>query len=79
VREEPGKDSHTFRVFIPVLLVELQAGALAERLEPADMVLLEGKLAYRTGKGKTEESGKLVVIYFAVERLNAGAMAVSAD
>ena len=57
--EEPGKDGHTFKTFIPVLIVEPQAEALAERLEPGDTSLLAGKLAYRAGQ--TKDSGKLLV------------------
>ena len=67
VCEEPGRDGYTFKTFVPCVVVGPQAEVLAERLEPNDMVLLEGKLSYRAGK--TKESGKLVVMGFAVEVL----------
>jgi single-stranded DNA-binding protein len=65
--EEPGREGGTYKTFIPVLVVGPQAEAMAERLEPGDVVLLEGKLAYCAGK--TKDSGKLVVVGSAVEIL----------
>lgn len=43
---EEGKLSTTFRTFIPVLIVGTHVEALAETIEPGDVVLLEGTLAY---------------------------------
>ena len=67
VCEDPSRDGATFKMFIPVLIIGTQAEALAERLEPGDVVLLEGKLAYQAGK--TKDSGKLIVTCFNVEVL----------
>jgi single-stranded DNA-binding protein len=74
---ETGRDGATFRTFVPCAVVGPQAEALAETLEPGDVVLHEGKLTYRAGK--TKESGKLVVTCFAVERLTPAAVAVCAN
>jgi single-stranded DNA-binding protein len=68
---EAGK-SGGFKAFIPVLIVGPQAEPLAESLEPGDLVLLEGRLAYR--KGKTKDSGRLEVVCFGVSRLASAAM-----
>jgi len=74
VCEEPGKDGASYKTFVPVVIIGPQAETLAETLEPGDMILLEGKLAYRAGK--TKESGKLAVTCFTVEVLaQSGALA----
>jgi single-stranded DNA-binding protein len=44
---ENGRHGATFRTFVPCVVVGPQAEALAETLEPGDVVLLEGKLTYR--------------------------------
>jgi single-stranded DNA-binding protein len=67
VCEEPGRQGGTFKTFVPVLIVGAQAEVLAETLEPGDVLLLDGKLAYRAGK--TKESGTLVVTCYRVEVL----------
>jgi primosomal replication protein N len=67
VCEEEGKVSTTFRTFIPVLIVGTQAEALAETLEPGDVVLLAGQLAYKAGTPR--DAGKLMVVCCGVERL----------
>jgi single-stranded DNA-binding protein len=56
-----------FKTFLPVQVYGAQAEALAETLQPGDVVLLDGKLACRAGK--TKDSGKLVVVCSAVEIL----------
>lgn len=60
-----------YKSFIPCLVVGVHAEALAEQLEPHDLILLEGKLAFKAGK--TKDAGKLVVTTFAVQRLQTAA------
>jgi hypothetical protein len=60
------------KAFMPVVIVGPQAQACPETLEPGDVLLLEGKLAYKVGK--TKDSGKLQVVAFAVERLPTAAV-----
>jgi single-stranded DNA-binding protein len=68
---EAGKTLE-FKALIPVLVVGGNAEPLAESFEPGDLVLLEGRLAYR--KGKTKESGRLEVVCFGVSRLTSAAV-----
>jgi single-stranded DNA-binding protein len=56
-----------FKTFLPVQVYGAQAEALAETLQPGDVVLLDGKLA--SCAGKTKDSDKLVVVCSAVEIL----------
>lgn len=74
---ETGYDGATFRTFVPYVVVGPQAEALAETLEPGDVVLLEGKLSYRSGK--TKESGKLVATCFAVEVLGRAPLSTATE
>jgi single-stranded DNA-binding protein len=66
VCEEP-RTGTCDKTFIPVLIVGAKAEDLAETLEAADQVLLEGSLAYRAGKAKGR--GTLVVTCDHVEVL----------
>jgi single-stranded DNA-binding protein len=69
VCEEAGRDGTVFKTFVPVLIVGAQAEHFAEILEPGEMCLVEGKLAFKAGK--TKESGKMSVVTYHVERLHA--------
>jgi single-stranded DNA-binding protein len=77
ISEEPGREGTTFKTFVPVRLVGMQAEYWAETLEAGDLVLVGGKLNYKAGK--TKDASTLVVTCFAVERLTAEAVAVSTD
>jgi single-stranded DNA-binding protein len=65
--EEPGREGATFKTFVPICIVGPQAEHYAEILEAGDLVMVSGKLQYKSGR--TKESGKLLVTCFAVERL----------
>jgi single-stranded DNA-binding protein len=68
VCEEPRRgQSAPFKTFIPVLIVGAQAEACAETLEAGDVVVLEGKLAWKAGKSK--DAGRLHVVAFSVESM----------
>jgi single-stranded DNA-binding protein len=71
VCEEPsrGEAATTYKTFIPCLVVGPQAEPCAETLEAGDVVLLEGKLAWKAGKSK--DAGRLHVVAFSAERLSA--------
>jgi hypothetical protein len=58
-------------VFVLVLVVGRNAEALAETHEPRDLVMLEGKLAYKAGC--TKDAGKLAVTMCAAKLLLAAA------
>jgi single-stranded DNA-binding protein len=69
VVEEPGRDGASFKTFVPISVVGAKAEAIAETLEPDDLLVVDGKLAYKSSKTKEKEAGKLVVVTFDVERL----------
>ena len=62
-----------YRTFIPVLVVGAQAERVAETHEPEILGLVDGKLAWQAGK--TKDDGRLVVVCFAVEVMQAAAPA----
>ena len=80
VVEEPSKDGQqTFRLFVPVMVYGAKAEALAETLEPGDLVTVQGKLGWRASpatKMHPKPSGKLMVLAWQIERL-AGATALT--
>ena len=55
-----------------MLIVGAQAEHYAKTLEAGDLILVNGKLQYKSGR--TKESGKLVVTTFAVQRLTSAAV-----
>jgi hypothetical protein len=60
-----------YKTFVPVLVVGAHAEAAAETLAADDMVVVDGKLSWKSGK--TKDAGKLVVVCFAVEVVQAAA------
>jgi single-stranded DNA-binding protein len=58
-----------YKTFIPILVVGPKAEAAAETLNPGDAIEVEGRLAWKAGR--TKEFGKLVVMTFSVDRLQA--------
>ncbi len=77
VVEEPSKDGQqTFRLFVPVMVYGARAEALAETLDPGDLVTVQGKLGWRASpatKTNPKPMGKVVIIGWEVERV-VGAM-----
>jgi single-stranded DNA-binding protein len=64
---EELRDGKTYKTFVPIQCIGPKAEDLAETLEPHDLVLIGGKLAFKPGQ--TKDSGKLVVVCFDAERL----------
>jgi single-stranded DNA-binding protein len=73
VVEEPSKDGQqVFRLFVPVIVYGVKAEALAETLEPGDLVTVQGKLGWRAPsatKANPRPQGKLVVLGWQVARV----------
>jgi single-stranded DNA-binding protein len=73
LRAEPGTDGQqVFKLFVPGVVYGARAEALAETLEPGDLVTVQGKLGWRAPpatKTNPKPLGKLVVIGWQVERL----------
>lgn len=69
----PGRDGAVHRTFVQILVVGAQAEPLAETLEPGDYCLIEGKLAWKSGKSK--DAGKLVIACYGVEVLTRATVA----
>jgi single-stranded DNA-binding protein len=75
VVEEPSKDGQqVFKLFIPVAAYGTKAEALAETLEPGDLLTVLGRLGWRAPpatKTNPKPLGKLVVLGWQIERLTA--------
>jgi single-stranded DNA-binding protein len=75
VVEEPSKNGQqVFKLFVPVVVHGARAEALAETLEPGDLVTVQGKLGWRAPpatKMAPKPTGKLVVLAWQVEQLAA--------
>lgn len=73
ILEEPSKDGQqVFTLFVPVVVYGAKAEALAEILEPGDLVTVRGELGWRAPpatKANPKPTGKLVVISWEIERL----------
>ena len=73
ILEEPSKDGQQmFTLFVPVVVYGAKAEALAETLEPGDLVTVQGKLGWRAPpatRRTRSPTGKMVVLAWQVERL----------
>ena len=76
--DEPSRDGQVYTTYIPVLCYGSQCEALAESLEPHDVVLVTGKLAWTKRTTKDGEKAGLAVTCFNVEILVKGEAPVEA-
>jgi hypothetical protein len=67
--DEPGRDGQTYTTYVPVLVHGAACETLAETLEPRDIVLVTGKLAWTKKISKGEEKSGLAVTTYGVEVL----------
>jgi single-stranded DNA-binding protein len=68
--DEPGRDGQVYTTYVPVLVYGAQCEPLAESLEPHDVVLVTGKLAWTKKTTKDGEKSGLAVTTFNVEVLH---------
>lgn len=76
--DEPGRDGQVYTTFVPVLVYGAQCEPLAEALEPHDVVLVTGKLAWTKRTTKDGEKSGLAVTTFGVEVLAKAEVPVAA-
>jgi single stranded DNA-binding protein len=76
--EEPGRNGAPFKLFVPVEVFGKQAEPVAERINAGDVVLVDGKLRWKTWVNKQgEKQGRLVVLAWAVNVLQGTAVAAN--
>jgi single-strand DNA-binding protein len=76
--EEPGRDGTSFKVFVPVEVFGKQAEPVAEEVNAGDIVLVDGKLKWKSWLDKQgQKQGRLGVMAWAVNVLQAAAVAAS--
>jgi single-stranded DNA-binding protein len=79
--QDMGKDGGTFKLFCPLVAYGAKAEECAERLEPGDLVTVQGKLGWHkppASKRDPEPVGKLTVLAWQVEKIETPAPAASA-
>jgi Single-strand binding protein family len=73
ILEKPGTGGKVFRTYVPIQVYGSHAEALAERLEPGDLILIpHGQLSYQSrpvADAKDKRSGMLAVTCFDVQIL----------
>jgi hypothetical protein len=67
--DEPGRDGQVYTTYVPVLVYGAQCEPLTESLEPHDVVLVTGKLAWTKKTTKDGQKSGLAVTCFGVEVL----------
>jgi single stranded DNA-binding protein len=76
--EEPGRDGSPFKLFVPVELFGKQAEPVAEQVNAGDVVLVDGKLRWRSWIDKKgEKQGRLGVMAWAVNVLQGAAVSAN--
>jgi single-stranded DNA-binding protein len=64
---EPGRDGAPFKVFVPVEVFGKQAELVAEQINAGDLVLVDGKLKWKSWLDKQgQKQGRLGVLGWAV-------------
>jgi single-stranded DNA-binding protein len=78
--EEAGRDSKSYKLFIPVEVFSTHAEWVAEHLHAGDPVVIDGKLKWRSSLDKQGvKSGKLVVLGWQVSLLGPRPHAVTTN
>ena len=67
--DELGRDGQVYTTYVPVLVHGAACEPLAETLEPGDIVLVTGRLAWTKKVSKGEEKSGLAVTTYGVEVL----------
>ena len=78
VVEELGKGNQVFRLFVPCVAYT-KAEDLAERLDPGDLITLQGRLCWRSAPATKKDpnvQGKLTVLVGSVDILSKAAVPV---
>jgi single-stranded DNA-binding protein len=63
-----------YKTFVPVVIVGKSAEEVAASINPGDVVLVEGQLSWKSGRGTPEQGGRLQVVAFDVEKLTSAAI-----
>jgi single-strand DNA-binding protein len=66
---EPGKEGATFKLYVPVDIFGDRAESVAETIQNGDVVLVDGKLRWRSwiDKKTGQKEGKLAVLAWSVQ------------
>jgi single-strand DNA-binding protein len=65
--EEPGRDGAPFKLFVPVEVFGKQAEAVTEQIDAGDVVLVDGKLKWKSWLDKQgQKQGRLGVMAWGV-------------
>jgi single stranded DNA-binding protein len=68
--EELGRDGSSFKLFVPVEVFGKQAEPVAEQINAGDVILVDGKLKWKSWLDKKgEKQGRLGVMAWAVSLL----------
>jgi single stranded DNA-binding protein len=78
--EDPGPDGKRYKLFVPVDVFGKQAEPVAEQINVGDVVLVDGKLKWKSWLDQQGvKQGKLVVLAWAVSLVGVPSHAVSTN